>query len=359
MTDAERKFDDSTGLGLDSKAVPTIFDVAKAANVSIAAVSLALSDPKTTRVGPEKRKAILSAAKRLGYTPNVLARGLHRLGTRILGLIVPMRDPIFFNLFIAEVLTGIQQCLIERGYHLIIYSHSDGRGRITSNEVIQSKATDGLIFINTRVCTKRDMRASIRELGQAGIPFVMINGAQEESGINYVGVDERQLGVLAAEFLASQGHRRIGMLSGPRTSPTTALMLGGFQEGLARHGVEWREEWSVFGDYQRDQTRKAVRQILEMKQAPTALFCSSDQMVPDVYEQVREQGASIPGDLAILGRGDLVYAQYLEPPLTTIRVPMRKIGFEAAGLLIDQLVDRRSETRKLLLQGEIVRRGSA
>jgi DNA-binding LacI/PurR family transcriptional regulator len=339
--------------------MPTIVDVAKAAKVSIAAVSLALSDPKTKRVGSEKRKLILDTARRMGYRPNVLARGLHRLGTRILGLIVPMRDPIFFNLFIAEVLTGIQQCLMERGYHLIIYSHPDGKGRITSNEVIQSKGTDGLIFINTRVCTRRDIRASIRELQGAGVPFVMINGAQDEAGINYVGIDEQQLGVTAAEFFAAQGHSKIGILNGPKASPTSALMLRGFQDGLKRAGLAYRDDWSVFGDYRQDRTREAVRTLLAMNDRPTALFCISDQMAPDVYEEVRAQGARIPDDLAVLGRGDLVYAQYLSPPLTTIRVPMRSIGYEAASILIAQLSARESAPRRVLMQGEIAKRQSA
>lgn len=337
----------------------TIIDVAKAAGVSIAAVSITLNDPETKRVGPAKRAKIVAEAKRLGYMPNVLARGLHRLGTRILGLVVPMRDPIFFNLFIAEVLTGIQQCLIERGYHLIIYSHDESEGRITSNELVQSKGTDGLIFINTRLCTPSDIQASIQELHGAQVPFVMINGAQDQSGINYVGVDEKQLGVTAAEYLAAQGHTRIAILNGPRSSPTTQMMLQAFRQTLKQKGLPFLASWNLFGDYQREQTREAIRQLAGLPERPTALYCTSDQMVPDVYEAVRELNLQVPAELAILGRGDLVYAQYLHPPLTTIRVPMRAIGFEAARILIDQLTSRSPEPRRILMQGEICRRASA
>jgi DNA-binding LacI/PurR family transcriptional regulator len=337
----------------------TIVDVAKAAKVSIAAVSLTLSDPETKRVGAEKRQRILAEAKRLGYTPNVLARGLHRLGTRILGLVVPMRDPIFFNLFIAEVLTGIQQCLIERGYHLIIYSHSDAAGRITSNEIVQSKGTDGLIFINTRVCTPNDIKASIQELNGAQVPFVMINGAQDHPGINYVGVDEQQLGATAAEYLVSQGHQRIAILNGPKSSPSTQLMLRAFRQTLKKRQLSFFPEWSLFGNYDKASTHKAVQDLARLVKRPTALYCTSDQMAPDVYAAARELGIKIPQQLAVLGRGDLVYAQFLQPALTTIRVPMRSMGYEAARVLIEALANRAHEPRRILLQGEVCRRESA
>jgi DNA-binding LacI/PurR family transcriptional regulator len=336
-----------------------IQDVAKAAQVSIASVSLTLSDPATKRVGAEKKKLILETAKRLGYTPNVLARGLHRLGTRILGLVVPMRDPIFFNLSIAEVLSGIQQCLIERGYHLIIYSHAASHGRITENEIIQSKATDGLIFINTRLCTRTDVLASIKELHDASVPFVMINSAQDIADIDYVGVDEERLGVIAAEYLTAAGFRDIGILNGPASSPTTGLILDSFQRTLRRARCPLRKAWSVFGDYERTQTVSAIQSLMSRPDRPRALFCTSDQMAPDVYSALKDLGIKVPRDLAVLSRGDLVYAQYLQPPLTTIRVPMRAVGYEAAKLLIDRLTGQQATPRRILLHGDVVRRQSA
>ncbi len=114
--------------------MPTIFDVAEAAGVSIASVSLVLNNPDTPRVGKARRQEIIQIANQLGYKPNMLAKGLRDQGTGIIGMVVPMRDAIFFNPFITEFLSGIQTCLVENHYHLMIYSHDSQRGKITHSE---------------------------------------------------------------------------------------------------------------------------------------------------------------------------------------------------------------------------------
>ena len=127
--------------------MPTIHDVARMARISTAAVSLVMNDHNTSRVSAARRRQILKIAEEIGYAPNGLAKALLHGETRIIGLIVPMRDPIFFNYFIAEVLSGIQACLIERGYHLMIYSHGADTGRVTRNELMQSRYVDGVIVV--------------------------------------------------------------------------------------------------------------------------------------------------------------------------------------------------------------------
>ncbi|MBY0504598.1 MAG: substrate-binding domain-containing protein [Bryobacteraceae bacterium] len=134
---------------------------------------------------------------------------------------------------------------------------------------VQSKGTDGLIFINTRLCTPSDIQASIQELHGAQVPFVMINGAQDQEGINYVGVDERQLGATAAEYLAAQGHRHIAILNGPRSSPTTRMMLQSFRQTLKQKKLPFLPAWNPFGNYQREETRKAIRQLAGLRERPT------------------------------------------------------------------------------------------
>jgi LacI family transcriptional regulator len=125
-------------------AAPKLSDIARRAGVSIAAVSIALNKGATTRVSAVKRKLILDLAQEMGYYPNALAKALSEQRTRLFGLAVPLRDPIVFNQFIAQALSGIQSTLMRRGYNLLVFSPSGKPGRATRDQVLESKFTDGL-----------------------------------------------------------------------------------------------------------------------------------------------------------------------------------------------------------------------
>lgn len=339
--------------------MPTIFDVAREAGVSTAAVSLVLNDPQTSRVGALKRKEIVRVARKLGYAPNVLAKGLAKRKTGILGLVVPMRDPIFFNHFIAEVLAGIQSYLMERGYHLMIYSHAARSGKITRSQILQSRYVDGLIFLNTRMCAASDMTATIHELTGSEIPFVMVNAYYGHDPVNYVGVDDREIGFAAGQYLVSKGHRNIVLLDGARRSPVSGPIREGFRSALEEHGLRWTDELLAYGDFEKEAVHAAVRHWLRRKKAPTAIFCSDDQMAPDVYDSLRMEGRRVPEDVAVLGRGDLMFTTHLTPKLTTIRIPLFDIGRRAAELLGEVLNDSARPPQRILLPTTLVVRESA
>lgn len=339
--------------------MPTIVDVAREAGVSTAAVSLVLNNPHTTRVGEARRKEILKVAEKLGYAPNALAKALIQRKTRILGLVVPLRDPIFFNHFIAQVLAGIQSCLIERDYHLMVFSHSARSGKITRRQILQSRFVDGLIFFNTRMCSAADMTATIQELRSAGVPFVMVNAYYGHEPINYVGFDDGQIGYIAGAFLAQRGHRRIAHLGGAHRSPMREPLLEGFRKALAAHGLSVDPKLVAYGELEKETTRAATLELLRRKNPPSAIFSSDDQMVPEVYETIRGLGMRIPQDVAVLSRGDLYFAPYLSPKLTTVRVPTFEMGRRAAELLVDSLAAPDRPSQRILLPTELIERESA
>lgn len=338
--------------------MPTIFDVAKAAGVSIASVSLVINDPHTPRVGNAKREEILRIAKKVGYSPNFLAKSLRTHGTGIVGLVVPMHGAIFYNPFIAEVLSGIQTYLSENSYHLIVYSHTSAHGKITRTQLMQSKCTDGLIFINTRLCTENDIQGTIRELQSARTPFVMIN-SYCGGEINYLGVDEFQIGHTAAKYLCDRGHQKIALIAGSKQSPASPPLIEGFQRALSEAGVKVNKRWLTYGEFDRDVIRAAAGRLLKSKERPTAVFCASDQMVPDLYEFLKQEQVRIPEDLAVVGRGNLMFASYLAPSLTTVHVPAFDLGYKAAGQLIKSLNDPTARPQQALLPCQIIQRESA
>jgi LacI family transcriptional regulator len=314
----------------------TIYDVARKAKVSIAAVSLTLNDAGTNRVSAAKKKLIMDTAREIGYRPNGVAKALSEGSTHILGLVVPMREPIFFNHFIMEVLTGIQSCLMERNYHLMIYTHGSSSGRITQGEMMQSRFADGVIVLNTRLCSEQDMLDTIESLQGESIPFVMVNGRPGTGSFSYVGVDEYEVGRLAGDYLISEGHRRIAMVGGAQRSPSGEATLHGLQDSCRERKLAAKYPLHEHSEFERGRIARIVTEWMTSKQPPTAIFCD-DQMASEAYEAVSKLGLNIPADVAVLGRGDLALATTMIPKLTTIRVPAMEIGRLAAEMLIDQV----------------------
>lgn len=337
----------------------TIYDVAKAAQVSTAAVSLVMNDPATPRVGAKKRRLILDAAAKLGYSPSGLARALSRGSTKILGLVVPMRDPIFFNNFIAGVLAGIQTCVMDRGYHLMIYTHSSKSGRITKGELTQSRFVDGVIVLNTRLCSLQDMKDSIDDLNNAGIPFVMTNCYAGEDKINYVGVDDFEVGRRGAEYLLDRGHIRIALISGASRSPMTQQLLSGFKAGLSKAGKRFDPKLHVYSEYNPATIHDKIISWFQRTTPPTAIYCADDQLVPDIYRTLEELNRRIPSDVSVLGRGDLPISAVLNPKLTTFAIQPLEMGKKAAELLIEAVQTNSGKVRRIYLDAPLILRESA
>jgi DNA-binding LacI/PurR family transcriptional regulator len=288
-----------------------------------------------------------------------MAKALLQGSTRIIGLIVPMRDPIFFNHFIAEILSGIQTCLIERGYHLMIYSHGADTGRVTRSEIMQSRYVDAVIVVNTRMCSKQDIIETIAELEKARIPFVMTNSYFGQESSNYVGVDDVEVGRIAGTYLIEQGHKSLALLNGAVRSPMGQNLLTGFRLALKSRKLRLDSKFHAYSEYDRDCIMETVKQWLDSPNRPTAIFCSDDQIVPDVYSVVRSKRMHIPGDVAVLGRGNLTLIANLVPELTTIAIPAFHIGRRASELLIDSLKDKDAPPQKILMPCTVIKRASA
>lgn len=336
-----------------SSRAPKLADIAKRAGVSIAAVSIALNKGESSRVSAERHKKILSIAEEMGYAPNELARALAARRTRLLGLVVPMRDPIFFNQFIAQALSGIQSTLMRRGYNLLVFSPSGKPGRQTRDQILESRFTDGLIFINTRSCTAHDVNETIDELQRAQIKFSMINSYYGKTAINYVGMDDRAIGVAAAEYLACRGHRRIAFLSGTSTLPTHQQLVLGLRRGLKHHDLELRDEHIGCTGYVPEQAARILDRWLSSKRnRPTAIFTSDDQLMIALYDYAEQKGISFPDDVALLSRGNMGAGDRMRPRPTMFTLPTFRMGELAADLVVDSIENPGTVPQHVLLPYE-------
>ncbi|MDW5265503.1 MULTISPECIES: LacI family DNA-binding transcriptional regulator [Acidobacteriaceae] len=329
---------------------PKLADIAKRAGVSIAAVSIALNNRDTKRVGAAKREEIHRIAEELSYTPNELAKALAEQKTRLLGLMVPLRDPIFFNHFIAQALSGIQATLMRRGYNLLVYSPSGRPGRSTRDQILESKFTDGLIFINTRSCSTRDVAETVQELNAAQIKFTMINSYYGRAPVNYVGVDDPAIGEAAVHYLVERDHRCIAFLSGSEKLPTHIHLLQGMRRALVTYGEELPpdrigctgyDEMAAFAILDRWFQSKRMR--------PTAIFCADDQLLMHLYDYIEARRMKIPEDVSVLGRGNAGLISLLRPRPTAFYIPTFEMGELAAEMLIDSIEQPTTNRQRVML----------
>lgn len=332
---------------------PKLGDIAKRAGVSIAAVSITINNPETNRVSAAKRKLILDIASELNYSPNEVAKAFAERRTKLVGLMVPLKDPIFFNHFIAQVLSGIQATLMQRGYNLLIYSPTGKPGRETHDQILESRFTDGLIFINTRLCSNRDVTETIRELDAAKIPFSMVNSYYGRASINYVGVDDCAIGREAYEYLLGRGYRRIAFLSGLDNLPTHIQLLKGMRTAAEHAGVPLRQERTACTGYVKEEAFRVLDRWFGSKSLrPDAIFCGDDQLLVHMYDYVEARGLKIPDDVAVLGRGNGPLLSFLRPTPTAFVLPTFEMGKVAAEMLIDSIEDPQHKKQKVMLPYE-------
>lgn len=326
----------------------TIYDIAKAAGVSIASVSIVIRDNESPRVSEKKRHEILRIARELGYTPNAVAKALSEGSTRIVGLVVPMKEPIFNNPFIADVLTGIQSAVMDYGFHLMVYTHRATTGRLTKSELQQSRLVDGVIAINTRMCSAEDMNATIGDLRATHTKFVMVNGYYGDQPINYVGVDDEANARLAVDYLSEKGHQSIALVTGSPRSPISKHLLSGFRRGLRQHRLATTNLRHANCNYDEALLLETVRGWMREADPPTAIVCADNHVALQLYQVARTLKLTIPDDLSVLGTGNGYLGSTQHPRLTTIAIPAVEIGKRAAILLINSISGDPSPARIIL-----------
>lgn len=330
-------------------------DVARRAGVDVSTVSLAINnDP---RIRQETRERILVIAKELGYQRNHLARGLRSGKSFTIGAVVG-----YNTAFWGEVLAGAQSILAEREYHLMLdYAPDATRQEEMQIEALKAKRVDGLIIAPS------DSDPPIeyyRALFNEQIPFVFIDRFVPGLNTDYVAADNFSAARAATRHLAIKlGHRRIAYLYAPhRMSTSQRERLEGYESVMREMGLKalpWEATYAR--EHRRQEGLEAMRDLLHDKagEGVTAVLASSDSMAMGALRALHDAGLDVPGDMALMGFDGAEAGEYLEPPLTTMTLPMRAIGEQAAKLLLARIEgDKSTPPRHILLPAELVIRAS-
>lgn len=316
----------------------TIKDVAKLAGVSVSTASMALNGKGP--VSEATRRRVAAAARALHYRPNAIARSLVTRRTRSVGLILAdITDPYFH-----EIAKGAEAVLSAAGYAMLLADtdRSSVKER-RSIEALCSHQVEGLILAGTGM----ESEALVSEVRRRGIKVVVIG--PHAAGVPSVGVDNRAVGRTIAQHLIERGRRRLAFVGGPPGLGVSEERQRGFLEALASAGMEPFR--IVSADFTPSGGFRAGGELLQgegPEERPDGIVAANDQMAIGVVKAVRERGYSVPGEVAVAGIGDIPTAVYADPPLTTVALPIRAMGEEAARMLMSALGEADEERRGAL-----------
>jgi LacI family repressor for deo operon, udp, cdd, tsx, nupC, and nupG len=177
-------------------------------------------------------------------------------------------------------------------------------------------------------------------------------------GIPKVNIDNATAAEDAINYLLSLGHRRIAVIAGNMTSPSTKSRMEGYKRALAKAGLPYEEELVAIADYSQQKAEAATRKLIALSQRPTAIFTFSDEMGMSCISTLLSSGFKIPQDVSVIGFDNISYSQYCYPTLTTIAQPMTEIGIACMELLLPQLNGEKMVATERLLQHKLIIRES-
>jgi LacI family transcriptional regulator len=322
--------------------------VAVAAGVSVSTASRVLSGSGSA--SPRAVAAVLAASERLGYRPNLVARGLRSRATGLAGIVVPGVG----NPFFAELVEALESALRGVGLDMILGDSGGPPSEETQRlQTLVDRQVDGLILIPTGHHSSAEAvrRASL------SVPIVQVDRQVDGFPADYVGVDNR-LGIhLALSHLAAQGCRTIAFASDDATSSTGRSRSEAMHAAIAQLpelvlGPELLGSFTVgFGG-------KAARTLLDHARLPDAVICGSDLIALGIVRELRAAGVSIPGDIKVTGFDGILFSELSDPPLTTVRQPIQDIANEAVRLLQARIHGDRTAAQRIEIAPTLVVRRS-
>lgn len=328
-------------------------EVAEAAGVSRTTVSFVLNNVPGVRISEETRQRVLEAARRLNYHPDAAARRLVSGRTRIIGLVLRQTpQQMAADAFLPEVLHGLSQAARRHGFHVMLEALDPNDTTHHYSTLVRENHADGLVLSGPR-----SDDAELIQLYREGFPIVL-QGQLPGSDVPSVDVDNTAAARAAVEYLIGLGHRRIGVITNAPLVYTAAARLAGYRAALEAAGLPYDEALVRCGNFTAESGYTAMVNLLSTSERPTAVFIASDLVAMGAIAGARSLGLNIPRDLAVVGFDDIPLARYMEPPLTTIRLPAFALGFAAGDLLIRLLNGEEIRSPHVLLETELVMRRS-
>lgn len=312
----------------------SIYDVAQAARVSITTVSRVLSE-NVHRVHPATRERVLKAMDTLGYSPSALARALATRQTRLLGVLVgDVGDPYFTG-----ILRGVEDEARKHGYLILLCNTGrDPAVELQYLQLLRDYRVDGILFAGgclTDPIHVRTLESLVDRMRRQGTAFVALG--HYPFPIPVVTIDnEAAVGDVMAHLIGL-GHRRIAFITGRPGVTTSEERLAGYRTALEAAGFAYDPDLVLPGDYSYAGGQRAAHLLLNLRPRPTAVLAANDASAIGCLAALKEAGVAIPAEVSVAGLNDIPVARYVEPPLTTVSVPIQDLGTVGLRVLLRSL----------------------
>ncbi len=317
---------------MDRKTSVTIHDIARELKISASTVSRALND--NPRISKSTKDKIKSLALKLGYQPNTIASNLRTQKTHTIGIVVPLINRHFFSTFIS----GVEDVAFEAGYNVIISQSKDllQKEKQIVNSMFSNRV-DGLI---TSLSMQTSDFEHFQMFSDKNIPFIFFDRIAPQLNANKIIVDDFACGYKATQHLIDQGYQRIAHLAGPTVLNTYHDRMEGYKSALKKNQMPIENELIICNRLTRMDGQQAIKQLLDLKNPPDAVFCGNDTSALSMIVYLKSQGIRIPEDFGIVGFSNEPFSEVVTPSISTLKQPAQEMGQKAAELIINEIENK-------------------
>jgi len=312
----------------------TIKDVAREASVSVATVSRVLNGAGIVRA--ETARRIRDVAHALRYTPHSGARSLITSKTHTIGVLLPD----LYGEFFSEMIRGVDEAARANNYHILVSRAYAHRSEIEEAMRAMRGRVDGVVVMSPNVDAH-----SLSNI-PANLPVVLLCSAVRGTELDSITVQNYRGAKEMISQLVSLGHERIAIINGAHGTYDAAERLRGYRAALRESGISSSQPLEFNGDFTEAGGYAATRLILSQPLRPTAIFAANDSMAIGALSALREAGIRVPDDMSVAGFDDIPLARYMDPPLSSVKVPIAELGSGAVEMLLNAITHKNSHKRR-------------
>jgi LacI family transcriptional regulator len=334
-------------------------DVAEAASVSVATVSMVLNNnPRISRATHARVQRVM---EKMGYQPNRLAQSLSSKYTNVLAILLPNVRHAFADAYFGELLSGICDRTHKLGYKVMIEQAKpeflESRKHL---ELFDRRFVDGVLCLGTN-----DNDKFLADFDSDAYPALIVDNCptiaagDRKARLDYVQCDYDSGATQALNYLIQLGHRKIGLITAAPEITTSRLVRDLYIQKLSSVGIMADDSLMVDGQFTEEGGAEAARQLLSKHRDVSAILAGNDKMAIGAMHQLHRLGVEVPRDISVVGFDDLKHAAFVNPSLTTVHLPLYQVGSLATDRLIERIHGRREPVAETISTHLVVRDSTA
>ncbi|WP_242158655.1 LacI family DNA-binding transcriptional regulator [Aestuariivivens sediminis] len=335
----------------------TIYDIAKALNITAATVSRALNN--NPKISQDTRNLVLETALKMNYEQNKLALALKSGRSYNVGVIVPRVDINFFG----SVIRGIEEELNQYGYHVIIcQTHEDPIKENENIDTLLNAQVDGILISTTSKSTGLNSTIEpFNNILKKNIPLVFFDRRKEMKGVSSVVINDFEGAYKATMHLIEQGCKRIAHFSGDFELEIYKDRYLGYKQALIDSGIPVNEDYVFRAKSSLEEGSRVVKDLLKLNPPPDAIFSSSDFAALGAIQELKKHHKKIPEDFCVVGFSNEPFTQFMELPISTVDQSPLEMGQMAAKVFLEQTQHDRNikMEKKVILEPKLIIRKSS